>query len=145
MYKFCTICRAKSSRECSVNVDGQACFYPDEVKSSVRWPRIKKWQATCFMRSEGAQSCWLFAIPWTVADQAPLSMEFSKQEYWSDLPFLSPGNLPNTGSIPGLPHCRQRLYPLSHQRNPPDSLKIQPLTQSCSRMEEQNEPAVYFW
>ena len=97
------------------------------------------------MRSEGAQLCWLFAIAWTVADQAPLSMEFSKQKYWSDLPFLSPGNLRDTGSIHGLPYCRQMLYPLSHQRNPPDSLKIQPLTQSCSRMEEQNEPAVYFW
>ena len=97
------------------------------------------------MRSEGAQSCWLFAIPWTVADQAPLSMESSKQEDWRDLPFLSPGNLPDTGLIPGLPCCRQTLYPLSHKRNPPDSLKIQPLTESCSRMEEQNESAVYFW
>ena len=35
----------------------------------------------------------LFAIPWTVACQAPLSMEFSKQEYWSRLPFSSPLNL----------------------------------------------------
>ena len=33
--------------------------------------------------------------PWTVAHQAPLSMEFSRQKYWSGLPFLSPGNLPN--------------------------------------------------
>ena len=39
----------------------------------------------------------LFAIPWTVAYQAPPSMEFSKQEYWSGLPFPSPGNLPNPG------------------------------------------------
>ena len=37
----------------------------------------------------------LFATPWTVAHQAPLSMEFSKQEYWSRLPFPSPGELPN--------------------------------------------------
>ena len=33
--------------------------------------------------------------PWTVALQAPLSMEFSRQEYWSGLPFPSPGDLPN--------------------------------------------------
>ena len=33
--------------------------------------------------------------PWTVASQAPLSMEFSRQEYWSGLPFPSPGDLPN--------------------------------------------------
>ena len=37
----------------------------------------------------------LFAILWTVALQAPLSMEFSKQEYWSGLPFPTPGDLPN--------------------------------------------------
>ena len=36
----------------------------------------------------------LFAIPWTLALQAPLSMEFSRQEYWSGLPFPSPGDLP---------------------------------------------------
>ena len=39
----------------------------------------------------------LFATPWTVAYQAPQSMEFSKQEYWSRLPFHSPGDLPNPG------------------------------------------------
>ena len=38
-----------------------------------------------------------FAIPWTVAHQAPLSMEFPRQEYWSGLPFLPPGDLPDPG------------------------------------------------
>ena len=38
----------------------------------------------------------LFVTPWTVAHQAPLSMEFSKQEYWSGLLFLSPGDLPTS-------------------------------------------------
>ena len=42
-----------------------------------------------------SQSCPLFATPRTVARQAPLSMEFSRQEYWSGLPFHSPGDLPN--------------------------------------------------
>ena len=36
-----------------------------------------------------------FATPWTVSPQTPVSMEFSRQEYWSGLPFLSPGDLPN--------------------------------------------------
>ena len=45
----------------------------------------------------------LFAIPWTVARQAPLSMGFSKQEYWSGLPFPFPGDLPNPGIKPGSP------------------------------------------
>ena len=40
---------------------------------------------------------WLFAIAWTVAHQVPLSMGFFKQEYWSGLPFSSPGDLPNPG------------------------------------------------
>ena len=44
-----------------------------------------------------------FAIPWTVAYQAPLSMEFSRQEYWSGLPFLPPGYLPDPGIEPGSP------------------------------------------
>ena len=37
----------------------------------------------------------LFATPWTVALQAPLSMGFSRQEYWSELPFPPPGDLPD--------------------------------------------------
>ena len=52
---------------------------------------------------------------WTAAHQAPPSTGFSRQEYWSGLPFPSPGDLPNPGSNPGLPHCRQTLYRLSHQ------------------------------
>ena len=47
--------------------------------------------------------------------QAPPSMGFSRQEYWSGLPFPSPGNFPTQGSNPGLPHCRQMLYRLSQQ------------------------------
>ena len=46
---------------------------------------------------------WLFAAPGTVAYQAPLSMEFSRQEYWSGLPFPSPGDFPNPGIEPGSP------------------------------------------
>ena len=43
------------------------------------------------------------ATPWTKAHQAPLAMEFSGQEYWSSLPFPSPGDLPNPGIKPGSP------------------------------------------
>ena len=50
--------------------------------------------------------------------QAPLSLESSRQEYWSGLPFPSPGDFPNLGVEPGLPHCRQTLYRLSHQGRP---------------------------
>ena len=44
-----------------------------------------------------AKLCPTLAIPWTVVCQAPLSMGFSRQEYWSGLPFPSPGDLPNPG------------------------------------------------
>ena len=40
----------------------------------------------------------LFVISWTIARQAPLSMKFSRQEYWSGLPFPPPGDLPDPGS-----------------------------------------------
>ena len=43
------------------------------------------------------------ATPWTVAHQVPLSMRFSRQGYWSGLPFPSPGDLPNPGIEPGSP------------------------------------------
>ena len=41
--------------------------------------------------------------PWTVAHQAPLSMEFSRQEHWSGLPFPTPGDLPDAEIEPGFP------------------------------------------
>ena len=53
---------------------------------------------------EKSLSCvWLFATLWIVAHQARLSMGFSRQEYWSRLPFPSPGDRPNPGIEPGSP------------------------------------------
>ena len=58
----------------------------------------------------------LFATPWTVAYQAPLSIRFSRQEYWSTgCHFLLQGIFLTQGSNVGLLHCRQTLYRLSHQ------------------------------
>ena len=45
----------------------------------------------------------LFATPWTVAHQTILSVRFPRQEYWSGLPFPSPGDLPNPGTEPRSP------------------------------------------
>ena len=53
----------------------------------------------------------LFATAWTVARQIPLSMEFSRQEYWSGLPFPSPGNLPDPGTEPGSPALQADTLP----------------------------------
>ena len=52
---------------------------------------------------QGLSQVNLFVTQQTVAHQASLSMEFSRQEYWSGLPFPSPGNLPNPGTEPGSP------------------------------------------
>ena len=53
------------------------------------------------MKVKSLSCVQLFAVPWTVALQAPQSMEFSRQKYWSGLPFLSPGDHLNSGNEPG--------------------------------------------
>ena len=51
-----------------------------------------------------------FVTPWTVAVQAPLSMGFSRQEYWSELPFPFPENLPDQGIKPAFPALAGRFF-----------------------------------
>ena len=58
-----------------------------------RMVRVKAIMRSC----KHAQLLRLFATPWTVARKAPLSMEVSRQEYWSGLPFPTPGDLPHPG------------------------------------------------
>ena len=53
----------------------------------------------------------LFSTPWTVAYQAPPSMGFSRQEYWSGVPFPSPGDLPNPGIEPRSPALQADALP----------------------------------
>jgi len=57
----------------------------------------------------------LFETPWTVAYQATQSMEFSRQEYWSGLPFPPPGDLPNPGIEPGSPALQTDALPSEPQ------------------------------
>ena len=56
----------------------------------------------------------LLGIPWTVVLQALLSMEFSRQEYWSELPFHSPGDLPRLRIKPVSPAWKVDSLPVSH-------------------------------
>ena len=58
-----------------------------------------------------AKSCPTLATPWTVASQAPLSVGFSRHEYWNGLPFPSPGDLPNPGIEPGSPALQADSLP----------------------------------
>ena len=77
-----------------------SCSWPTLSRPSgvVRW--IKScWPTVCEVKVKvkSLSPVWLFATTWTIAHQAPLSMGFSRQEYWSELPFSSPGDLPNPG------------------------------------------------
>ena len=75
--------------------------------SSVEWNNtncvLRTAPVTCGAGGLVAKSYLTLAIPWTVACQAPLSMGFSRQEYWSGLPFPSPGDLPHRGIKPESP------------------------------------------
>ena len=82
---------------------------------------------------------WLLAAPWAVAHQAPVSMGFSRQEYWSGLPFPSLGDLPDPETESGLMHCRQILYHLSPQGSPIHTLWV--LTRSQQHAREKPGPS----
>ena len=60
----------------------------------------------------------LFVTPRTVARQAPLCMKFSRREYWSGLPFPSPGDLPNPGIEPRSPTLQADALPSEPSGNP---------------------------
>ena len=61
--------------------------------------------------------------PWTAAHQAPGSIEFSRQEYWSELPFASPGDLPNLGIKPGSPALQADSLPTEPAGKPHLSIR----------------------
>ena len=63
------------------------------------------------MHAQLLSSVQLFATPWTVAREALLSMEFSRREYWSGLPFPSPGDLLDPGIKPGSPALQTDSLP----------------------------------
>jgi len=75
---------------------------------------------------------------WTVDRQAPLSIGFSREEYWSGLPFLSPGDHPDQGSNMSFPNFRQVLYRLSHQgkKYAVVSIKKEEKSDICSNMDK---------
>ena len=84
------------------------CPPSPDTQSSLLLTANNLWSACLLSRVR------LFATPWTVACQAPLSVGFPRQEYWSGLPFPSPGDLPDPGIKPRLSciSCigRQILY-----------------------------------
>ena len=67
---------------------------------------------------------WLFMTPWTVARQAPLSMVFSRQEYWSELPLSSSGDLPDSGIESGSPELQVNSLPSEAPGKPNKSIPL---------------------
>ena len=80
---------------------------------------------TCIVGGLVAKLCLALATLWTVACQVPLSMRFSKQEYWSGLPFPSPGYLLNSGMEPGYTALQANCLPteLRGKRDHPNAKK----------------------
>ena len=72
------------------------------------------------MEVESLSCVRLFATPWTVAYKAPLSMEFSRQEYWSGLPLPSPGDLLDPGIKSGSPALQADALP----SEPPGKISV---------------------
>ena len=83
---------------------------------------------------------WLLATPWTTAHQAPLSMRFSRQEYWSGLPFPPPGELSHPGiklKSPVAPALAGRFLPLGSSR---EATREAPAESSSARVYIQGFP-----
>ena len=98
-------------------MEGRMCpFSGQEALSQPKWAPKKELCSTVLSHSEVFHS---FVTPWTAACHAPLSMEFSRQEYWSELPCLPPGDLPNPGIKPRSPSLQADSYLFE----PPGKLK----------------------
>ena len=88
----------------------EACMQDKKQKLE---PDMEQWTGSKLgkVKVKSLSCVWFFAIPWTVAYQAPPSMGFSKQECWSGLPFPSPGDLPNPGIEPRSPELQADALP----------------------------------
>ena len=102
--------KRKCSKQRENVMDGQK-----QNGSTYHWKQCKP-EDSCVCATQSCLTlCHLVvsdsAIPWTVAHQTPLSMEFSWQEYWSGLPFPSPGDLPDPGIQLGSPTLQADFLP----------------------------------
>ena len=98
------------AQSCLTLCDPMDCSLPHSSVHGIFQARVLEWGAIAFSNTwkwkgkvKLLSHVWLFATPWTVAHQAPPSMGFTRQEYWSGLPFPSPEDLPKPGIKPGAP------------------------------------------
>ena len=107
----------------NTGVGSQPFPSPGDLPNSGIKPRSPALQADSLPAELPGKPCYLlscvqlFATPWTIACQAPLSMKLSRQEDWSGLPCPSPGDLPDLGIKPRSPTLQVDSLPLSHQGN----------------------------
>ena len=106
------MCRSQMSLK-SVSGSMSYSSFSIELSDSFNQAQLEK-PSESVSRSATSDS----ATPWTVAHQAPLTMEFSRQEYWSGLPCPPPGDLPDPGIEPRSPTLQTDSLPLSHQGIP---------------------------
>ena len=78
----------------------ERCVQEQALQQRVPGPGPVSYVASVYMHAQSLSCVWLFATPSTVAHQVPLPLEFSRQKYWSGLPFPFPGDLPNPGIEP---------------------------------------------
>ena len=97
----------------------------------VTWETQSTHTAKCGGGGLVTKSCPTLATPWTVASQAPLPIEFSRQEYWSGLSFPSPGDLPNPGIKPRPPALQEDSLPSESPGETLPEIKSQLWTAGC--------------
>ena len=97
--------------------------FSNESTLRMRWPKYWTFSFSIIPSKEIPGLISFVVSNSLLPHQTPLSMGFSRQEYWSGSPFPFPGDLPN----PGLPHCRHILYHLSHQEHPCPSEQLIPV------------------
>ena len=93
--------------------------YGFHTASSCFWDTTSDGKRLCMCMVSHFSPVRLFVTPWTVAHRVPLSTGFPRQEYWSGLPFPSPGDLPAPGTEPASPALAGRLSPTE----PPEKSK----------------------
>ena len=122
---------AKSLQSCPTLCDPINGSPPGSTVPGILQARTLEWVAISLsnawkwkVKAKSLSRVRLFATPWTTAYQAPPSMGFSRQEYWSKLPFPSPGDLPYPGIEPGPPALQADSLPSAEPKGSPSETEV---------------------
>ena len=124
----------------------QSRAFSHQVPEKQKWKEEYihgSWNLQSLRKCSSLSHVQIFVTPWTVACQAPLSMEFSRQEYWSRLPFPPPGDLPNPGIEPTNPGMEPRClaYQADSLLSEPPGKPVRPTIKSLGCMGSQCLPS----